>query len=109
MSKSELEREMGWQIRVTGLPAPVEQFRAIPGRQFTWDYAWPDRKLLLEVQGGVWNGGKHGRGSGILRDQEKLNLATIHGWRILQVSENHITDGRAMLWLKQALAYLPPT
>ena len=56
----------------------------IKGRQFRWDYAIEEINLLIEVQGGIWSAGAHGRGTGIIRDMEKLNFASCNGWRCLQ-------------------------
>lgn len=98
---SALEDTLTAQLKLAGLPIPIREFKAIQGRRFRWDLAWPDHWLLVEVQGGVWNAGKHGRGSGILKDQEKLNLAQLAGWTVLQVSENHIRDGQALRWVQE--------
>lgn len=72
-------------FRAHALPEPVPEFKIVPERRFRWDWAWPMHRLAIEVQGGIWNRGAHGRGSGIQRDHEKSNLATIHGWRVLYV------------------------
>jgi hypothetical protein len=39
------------------------------------DFAWPERMVLAEVQGGIWaaNPGRHNRGSGYERDCERDN------------------------------------
>lgn len=55
----------------------------------------------MEVQGGTWNAGKHGRGSGIAKDQEKLFLAAEAGFWTIQVSAQHIRDGTALRWLQR--------
>ena len=102
-SKPDLEGQLLQQIRIHGLPIPTLQFRALPSRRFRWDMAWIDHRLLLEVQGGVWTGGKHGRGSGILKDHEKLNLASANGFRTIQVSATTIKNGLAVLWIIAAL------
>lgn len=66
------------------LPAPVcELCFALP-RKFRFDFAWPGQKVALECEGGIWSGGAHGRGSGIIRDLEKYNLAAELGWRVLR-------------------------
>jgi|BioPla2DNA2_1021312.scaffolds.fasta_scaffold02504_21 very-short-patch-repair endonuclease len=54
-------------------------------RKFRFDYALPDYKLAIEIDGGIWKqgGGRHNRASGWLVDQEKMNLAVSQGWRIL--------------------------
>lgn len=100
--KSALERAMATHLRMAGI-AYAEQVRAIPGRMFSWDFEITGYRILVEVQGGVWSAGKHGRGSGILTDQEKLFLAQLHGYRVIQVSENHIRDGRALRWIQHMM------
>jgi len=59
---SPLERALATQMRAAGLPEPVAQFEAVPGREFRWDFAWPGHKLLVEVNGGTWISGKHASG-----------------------------------------------
>ena len=68
-----------------GLPAPVMEHRFHPTRKWRFDFAWPAERVALEVEGGVWVGGAHGRGSGIVRDIEKYNAAAALGWRVMRV------------------------
>jgi very-short-patch-repair endonuclease len=98
---SHLEDTLHAQLALAGFTAFKREFCAIPGRKFRWDFAWPDNKLLVEVQGGTWNGGAHGRGSGIAKDTEKLNLAVINGWRVLQFTPDQIRQGKALRWVQQ--------
>jgi len=53
-------------------------------RRYRWDYAAPELQVVIEIQGGTWSRGIHGRGQGINRDMDKLNYAATHGWRTLQ-------------------------
>jgi len=48
-----------------------------------FDFAWPERRIALEIQGAVWTGGKHARGAGMVKDYEKANAAALLGWRLL--------------------------
>lgn len=106
---STLERALAFQIRAKGLPKPVTEFLAIPGRRYRWDFCWQPQKLLLEVQGGIW--GKHGKGGasahsgGVAanRDAEKMNLAVLAGWRVLHVTGDQIASGEAIRWIEEAL------
>lgn len=66
------------------LPVPVLEYRFHPDRKFQFDFAWPDHKVALEVEGGIWVRGAHGRGTGIKRDIEKYNLAASNGWFVLR-------------------------
>lgn len=46
--------------------------------------AWPDKKVALECEGGIWIQGRHNRGMGFLKDCEKYNTAVLMGWRVLR-------------------------
>ena len=100
---SHLEEKLAEQIRAANLPEPVREYRAIPTRRFRWDFAWPERMILLEVQGAVWVKGKHSPGVGITRDCEKATLAALAGFRCLAVTGNHVTSGQAIQWVQEAL------
>ena len=101
---SALEDEMLRQITEAKLPIPEREFKAIDSRRFRWDFAWVSYGLLLEVQGGVFVRGGHSTGAGITKDCEKLNLATLGGWRVMQVTSPHIKDGSAIKWISEALS-----
>ena len=66
------------------LPGPVAEYRFHPERKWRFDYAWPDAKVALEVEGGVWTGGRHTSPAGFLKDIEKYNAAARLGWRVLR-------------------------
>jgi len=66
--------------------------QAIPLRKFRYDFYLPDANVLIEIQGGIWTKGGHSTGRGILRDMEKINLATTHGYRILLYGKDNMAD-----------------
>ncbi|MFA4972574.1 MAG: hypothetical protein WC683_08155 [bacterium] len=103
MTPSELEAALLLQIRAAGLPEPVTEYRAVPGRQYRWDGAYLDARILYEVQGGIWRKGGHSTGGGITRDCEKNNLAVLRNFRTLFFTREMIEDGRAVLYLRAAL------
>ncbi len=74
-----------------------------PGRRFRYDFAWPDRLLAVEVDGGVWMRGKHARGGGIERDCEKSVLGWEAGWRVMRVTPDLVQSGRALQALEAVL------
>lgn len=83
-------------------PAPVAEYRFDPDRRWRFDLAWPATRLAVEVHGGIWTAGRHTRGSGQLKDWEKLNAAALDGWRVLQVSPAQVTDGTLLTLLMVA-------
>ena len=76
-------RIVGAFFKQHGLPVPVAEYCLIPGRRFRHDFAWPQYQIALEVNGGIWTRGAHGRGTGIKRDMETSNLAAQQGWLTL--------------------------
>jgi very-short-patch-repair endonuclease len=101
---SHLEAGMAYVLNCVGIAYEC-QYR-IPGlaRRYIFDFAWPAQKLVVEVQGAIWKQQTgHTSGSGITRDCDKLNLATLAGWRYLQVTSNMIRDGRALHYIEVAL------
>ena len=62
---------------------------------------WPDQLIAMEVEGGVWNGGRHGRGSGIVKDIEKGNAAVLLGWQMLRATGDMVKSGEAVKLLEE--------
>lgn len=89
------------ESRLAGLGAPAAEHRFHPIRKWRFDWAWVPQKIALEVQGGVWTGGKHGRGAGIVKDHEKLNAAQALGWRVIQLTPGQVKKGELLAWLKE--------
>ncbi len=85
------------------LPAPVAELRFAPPRRFRFDWAWPDHKVALECDGGVWTQGRHTRGTGFLRDAEKFNIAAVMGWRILRTTPSKLHDLETIALIERAL------
>lgn len=54
-----------------------------PKRKFRFDYACPEHGVAIEIDGGIWTGGRHSGGVGQKKDFEKLNLAAEMGWLVL--------------------------
>ncbi len=60
------------------------EFRFHPTRKWSADFAIPSARLLIEIEGGAWIGGRHTSGAGFVGDMEKYNAATCLGYRILR-------------------------
>lgn len=92
---SQLEAELDLQFRAIRL-CPVREYRFHPSRKWRFDYAFPEHKLAIEIEGGVWTGGRHTRGSGFVKDLEKYNQAVLLGWRVLRFSGQMVKSGEAL-------------
>lgn len=73
------------QLRTLHATPPVEEYRFAPPRRWRFDFAWPALLLAVEIEGGVWRGGRHTRGAGYYQaDAEKYNAAAVAGWTVLR-------------------------
>lgn len=72
----------------------VREFRFHTIRRWRFDYAVPEHRIALEVEGGVWTGGRHTSPKGFLSDMEKYNAAALMGWVVVRTTPDKLlTDG----------------
>jgi very-short-patch-repair endonuclease len=103
VSQSGYERNLEIQMKAVKLPAPKTQYRFATPRRWTFDFCWPDRRIALEVEGGIWTKGRHTRGVGYEKDCEKYNEAALRGFAVLRVTTGMVKDGRALQVVERAI------
>lgn len=91
-----------------GLPKPHQEYRFDASRRWRFDFAWPAWSLALEIDGGVWTRGRHTRGSGWLKDTEKLNAAACQGWRLLRCMPQQLCSDEMLATIRTALHFYQP-
>lgn len=91
------------QLRALKLPAPEREYRFAPPRRWRFDFCYPGRMLAIEVEGGTWIGGRHGRGTGYANDLEKYNQAVVMGWRVLRYTTDQVVSGAAVAQIAEVL------
>jgi len=69
--------------------------------EFPRNYLEGRHRVLVEVQGGVFNGRAHGSIEGVLRDIDRLNEASIHGFHMLRFTPDQIDEGYAMTTIRR--------
>lgn len=91
---SELEQAFVTLLRqiAPDLPSPQHEYRFAPPRRWRFDFAWPSQLVAVELEGGLWNGGRHNRPRGYIADMDKYNAATVAGWRVLRYTGQHLND-----------------
>ena len=82
----------------------VKEYMFHPVRKWRFDYAIPEHKVALEVEGGIWTKGRHTRPQGFLGDIEKYNAGTLLGWRIFRVTPDELYSNKTFNLLKDAIA-----
>lgn len=90
------EERFALQVRVMHLPAPEREFLFHPTRRWKIDFAWPDREIAVEIEGGTYSGGRHVRPEGFELDCEKYNALAERGWRLFRFTSKMVKDGRAI-------------
>lgn len=83
------------QLQLAGLPEPQREFSFHHKRKWRFDLAWPTLLIAVEIEGGIWSGGRHVRGEGYENDCEKYNEAQLAGWMVLRFTPGMIKRGKA--------------
>lgn len=100
--KSTPSNELYVQLKALKIPFETE-YKFHPDRKWRFDYAIIQAKIAIEVHGGVYTQGRHTRGKGFENDREKINTATILGWRVLEVTPEQIRNGKAIEFLSKLM------
>lgn len=98
-TRSGLERHLRRLVREAGLPAPVVNRRILGAER---DFAWPDRRLVVEVDGRRYHEPRAARE----RDHERDARLVLAGWRVLRFDDVQLAHEPATVVavLTQALA-----
>lgn len=81
----------------------VPEFRFDDTRRWRFDYAIPEHRIAVEVEGGIWTNGRHTRGKGYMNDMEKYNRATVLGWRLIRVAPDRLFTTYTLQLIKDIL------
>lgn len=87
-----------------GIVRPEREVTFHRTRKWRFDFAWRAPKVALEMDGGVFSGGRHVRGQGFLDDMAKLNAATLLGWRVFRCTPDTLCDPATLHMVREALA-----
>lgn len=86
MGRTDTTRDIILNGDAIGMGEAKTEYRFHPHRKWRFDIAWPDRRVAVEIDGGVWSGGRHTTGRGFEGDLEKINSAQALGWIVLRVT-----------------------
>lgn len=76
----------------SGLPAPIPEYKFHATRKWRIDYYFEinGKRIALEVEGGVWTGGRHTTGKGFMGDMEKYNAISAAGIVLLRTTPDRL-------------------
>jgi len=87
------------------IPIPALEYKFCSTRQWKIDIVWIKEKLAVEIEGGIWTGGRHINPSGFLKDVEKYNQLDIEGYDLLRFTPDQIESLEAfesiLEWFKK--------
>ena len=92
---SEGEATLAQHLKAHGVSFEQE-FKFCVDRKWRADFHIVGHMLLVEVEGGIWNGGRHTRAKGYIGDMEKYNAAVALGYRVLRFSTEQVKSGFAV-------------
>lgn len=96
------EIELLTQIRALKLPEPKQQYKFHPARDYAFDFAYPEIKFWVEVDGGTWlKKGGHQTGVGYTRDRIRDCEAFILGWKGFRVTGDMVKDASAVAYIEK--------
>lgn len=73
-----------------------QEYKFHPERKWRADFFITGTNILIEVEGGIWSGGRHTRAKGYLGDLEKYNAAAILGFKVLRFDTQQVKSGLAI-------------
>ncbi|QZM13406.1 hypothetical protein ABVS_2779 [Acinetobacter lwoffii] len=83
-----------------------QEFKFHPERKWKADFHLVGKKILVEVEGAIWSGGRHTRGKGYLGDLEKYNAATMMGFQVIRFSTDQVKSGHAIQQIEKMVGDL---
>ena len=83
-----------------------QEFKFHPSRMWRADFHLKGKKILVEVEGGIWSNGRHTRGKGYLGDLEKYNEATMMGYQVIRFSTEQVKSGLAIQQIEKMVGDL---
>jgi very-short-patch-repair endonuclease len=92
------------QLLLAGLPVPEAEVVFHPERKWRFDFCYRAAMLAVEIEGGIYSGGRHTRPKGFAEDIAKYNAATLCGYRLIRLTPEMIASGGACDLIAAALA-----
>lgn len=96
-SAGEAEFDLHCRLELREQPTPEYMFH--PTRLWRIDFAWPSRKLAVEIESSV-----HRIKSRFASDLDKYNALQLDGWTLLRFTAKMVKSGHAIDTVKQVLS-----
>ena len=102
---SYLEDSFALWLKTEGIKFERE-YRFHPKRRWRFDFAWPDKKVAVEIEGISYEGGRHQRVGGFLEDCLKYEAALMLGWKVYRIPGPWIATQKRNVWRPEVIENL---
>jgi len=85
-------------------PALEREYKFSVARRWRADYCHEASRTLIELEGGIYSGGRHVRADGYRNDVEKYNAAAMLGYTVLRLGTGQVDDahvGEIADWVRK--------
>jgi len=82
------------------------EFKFHHKRKWKADFHLVGKRILVEVEGGIWSCGRHTRGKGYIGDMEKYNAAVMMGYQVIRFSTEQVKSGLAVQQIEKMVGDL---
>lgn len=103
-------REFMIQCQGLKLPPAAVQWRFAnskhpnnAARKWRCDVLFPDYRLMVEIDGGIWVRGAHSHPTDIIRNMTKQNDAMLLGYQVLRFTPAEVKTGHAVAFTQKVL------
>lgn len=103
--ESKGESLLGIQLKALRI-AFEREYKFHSERKWRADFHLVGKMILVEVEGGIWSGGRHTRGKGYIGDMEKYNAATMLGYQVIRFSTEQVKSGLAIQQIEKMVGDL---
>ncbi|WP_159515976.1 DUF559 domain-containing protein [Acinetobacter sp. 18QD2AZ41W] len=102
---NEFEAKLATELKTLKIDFEQEfEFHQV--RKWRADFHLVGKKILVEVEGGIWSGGRHTRSKGYVGDMEKYNAATMLGYQVIRFSTDQVKSGHAIQQIEKMVGDL---
>ena len=112
---SKAEDLLALHIRAEKLQEPLREYRFHNKRRWRFDFAWPDIKFAVEIEGvthygknsnGTMKLGRHQTSKGMQNDCEKYGEAMLLGWNVYRCTQQMVKSGQAIEMIKNLICVI---
>ena len=100
---SRLEETFALHLKAKKITGFEREYRFDDKRRWRVDFAWPELKIAVEIEGGTYTQGRHNRGNGFENDCEKYNALTEQGWSLFRYTGAMVKSGEALKQIERIL------